>query len=155
MLAPVKTMSLPEKMSEIGPKPLMSIGRAIQLLPECFFYADNCINGQKGLAGGVLVAGGNDQIQGGIGQDEIYGNGGNDLLIGDSGDDKLYGDNENDCIYGGDGNDLVSGGNGDDDLTGGFGADEFICGSGQNDIVHDFNKSEGDTVIDDCEMIHS
>ena len=26
---------------------------------------------------------------------------------------------------------------------------------GQNDIVHDFNKSEGDTVIDDCEMIHS
>jgi hypothetical protein len=41
MLAPVKTMSLPEKMSEIGPKPLMSIGRGYSTLTRMLLMPSN------------------------------------------------------------------------------------------------------------------
>ena len=47
---------------------------------------------------------------------------------------------------------IVYGGNGNDDLVGGPGADLFDCGPGR-DIVKDFNATEGDVHLANCEMI--
>ena len=56
---------------------------------------------------------------------------------------------------GGNSNDtLASSGNCNDELTGGAGADKFMCGGG-NDLVKDFNSTEGDILLDkqNCEKI--
>jgi hypothetical protein len=50
-------------------------------------------------------------------------------------------------LYGGDGNDRLFGGEGGDQLAGGDGADIFYCGLGIDEIK-DFNRSEGDKIID-------
>jgi Ca2+-binding RTX toxin-like protein len=42
------------------------------------------------------------------------------------------------------------GGDGNDELTGGKGADSFNCGAG-NDQITNFNRSEGDKKMNDCE----
>jgi uncharacterized protein YegL len=65
--------------------------------------------------------GGNDILNGGAGNDILYGQGGNDILIGGAGDDILYG---------------------------GTGADTFVWQKGDvgNDVIKDFNVSEGDRI---------
>lgn len=53
-------------------------------------------------------------------------------------------------MWGGKGNDDLKGGKGNDVMWGGSGADHFDCGSG-DDIIMDFNPSEGDTKESNCE----
>jgi len=86
---------------------------------------------------------GNDIIQGGMGSDQIFGNAGNDILVGGIDDDYLVGNDGNDKLYGSEGDDI---------LVGGAGADYFDCGEG-TDVVIDFNLSENDDNVGDCEEI--
>jgi Ca2+-binding RTX toxin-like protein len=86
---------------------------------------------------------GNDILQGGIGSDQIFGREGDDVLIGGIDDDYLVGDEGNDQIYGSEGDDI---------LIGNSGADYFDCGEG-TDVTIDFNVSEGDDNVGDCEEI--
>ncbi|MFC3396438.1 Ig-like domain-containing protein [Brenneria rubrifaciens] len=83
--------------------------------------------------------GGNDTLNGGKGNDILFGQGGNDTLLGGTG---------NDLLYGGDGDDVLIGGPGSDVLVGGAGADTFNWQSGDigNDLIRDFNASEGDKI---------
>ena len=58
-------------------------------------------------------------------------------------------------VSSGSGNDILSSnGDCDDEFSGGSGADKFTCGMGK-DIITDFNKEEGDTIVDskNCESI--
>ena len=58
-------------------------------------------------------------------------------------------------VISGSGNDILSSnGDCDDEFSGGSGADKFTCGMGK-DIITDFNKEEGDTIVDpkNCESI--
>ncbi len=52
----------------------------------------------------------------------------------------------------GPGNDKIYAENADDKLVVGPGADLFDCGPG-NDVVKDFNATEGDVHLANCEMI--
>ena len=61
----------------------------------------------------------------------------NNYLIGHRGSNELSG---------GAGSDVLDGRNGDDILTGGVGADYFIISEGQ-DVITDFNPSEGDQIV--------
>ncbi|WP_146029760.1 Ig-like domain-containing protein, partial [Stutzerimonas stutzeri] len=65
--------------------------------------------------------------------------GGNDILNGGAGNDILYGQGGNDILIGGEGNDI---------LYGGTGADTFVWKAGDigNDVIKDFNASEGDRI---------
>lgn len=67
-------------------------------------------------------------------------------------DDFIYGDDGDDTIYGQDGSDHISGGDDNDELVGGPGANFFDCGSGL-DVVKDFNATEGDVYMPNCEII--
>ncbi|WP_256588811.1 immunoglobulin-like domain-containing protein, partial [Pseudomonas sp. HMWF021] len=82
---------------------------------------------------------GNDTLLGGAGNDILFGSGGNDLLDGGKG---------NDILLGGTGNDTLIGGQGNDILIGGSGADTFVWKAGDtgNDVIKDFNASEGDRI---------
>ncbi|RON83260.1 LapA family giant adhesin [Pseudomonas fluorescens] len=82
---------------------------------------------------------GNDTLLGGAGNDILFGSGGNDLLDGGKG---------NDILLGGTGNDTLIGGKGNDTLIGGSGADTFVWKAGDtgNDVIKDFNASEGDRI---------
>ncbi|WP_418949300.1 immunoglobulin-like domain-containing protein, partial [Pseudomonas fulva] len=82
---------------------------------------------------------GNDILSGGNGNDILFGQGGNDILDGGKG---------NDILLGGSGNDTLIGGPGDDILIGGSGADTFVWKAGDygNDVIKDFNRSEGDRI---------
>jgi uncharacterized protein YegL len=82
---------------------------------------------------------GNDTLLGGAGNDILFGSGGNDVLDGGKGHDILLGGTGNDTLIGGQGNDI---------LIGGSGADTFIWKSGDtgNDVIKDFNASEGDRI---------
>ncbi len=93
-----------------------------------------------------------DFIYGDYGNDTIYGQDGSDHLSGGPGNDVIYGGNGGDFIQGGEGDDKIYGGDGNDDLVGGPGADLFDCGPGM-DIVKDFNATEGDVHLANCEMI--
>jgi len=94
-----------------------------------------------------------DFIYGDYGNDTIYGQDGSDHLSGGPGNDIIYGGNGGDYIQGGEGNDKIYGGDGDDKLVGGPGADFFDCGAGL-DVVKDFNATEGDVHLSNCEIIH-
>jgi len=82
---------------------------------------------------------GNDTLLGGAGNDILFGGGGNDVLDGGKG---------NDILLGGTGNDTLIGGPGNDILIGGSGADTFVWKAGDtgNDVIKDFNASEGDRI---------
>ena len=64
------------------------------------------------------------------------------------GNDRLEGGNGNDTLLGDSGNDILLGGAGNDTLTGGTGADSFVWQAGHrgNDVITDFNASEGDRI---------
>jgi hypothetical protein len=94
-----------------------------------------------------------DFIYGDYGNDTIYGQDGSDHLSGGPGNDIIYGGNGGDYIQGGEGDDKIYGGDGDDKLVGGPGADFFDCGPGL-DVVKDFNATEGDVHLANCEIIH-
>ena len=59
---------------------------------------------------------------------------------------------DDDYLIGNEGNDKLYGSEGDDILVGGHGADYFDCGEG-TDVVIDFNISENDDNVGDCEEI--
>lgn len=71
---------------------------------------------------------------------------GEDLLQGTSGHEKLVGEKSDDVIVAGAGDDIVNGRSGDDTLTGGSGADFFVVSPGNN-VITDFNSSEGDRLV--------
>ncbi|WP_416357678.1 SwmB domain-containing protein [Aureimonas phyllosphaerae] len=110
----------------------------------------------RGGRGDDVVQGGrdNDQVFGDNGQDWVNGNKGADTVNGGMGDDTVHGGQDDDEVRGGQGDDFVFGdlGNdqvwgdlGNDTLSGGGGADTFrFAASSGNDIIVDFNQSEGD-----------
>jgi Ca2+-binding RTX toxin-like protein len=105
----------------------------------------------------ITAIGGNktqldDFIYGDNGNDMIYGQDGSDHLSGGDGNDIIYGGNGGDYIQGGHGDDKIYGGDGHDELVGGPGADFFDCGPGL-DVVKDFNATEGDVHLANCEII--
>ncbi|WP_339459961.1 beta strand repeat-containing protein, partial [Pseudomonas sp. EA_105y_Pfl2_R69] len=69
-------------------------------------------------------------------------------IIGGSASSTLTGGDGNDYIDGGAGNDILIGGEGDDILLGGSGADTFVWQAGHsgNDVIKDFNTTEGDRI---------
>ena len=77
-----------------------------------------------------------------------------ETLDGGAGDDILVGGDGEHILLGGEGNDTLVGGGGNDILTGGEGADLFVWHNGDqgtaatpaNDIVTDFNGTEGDSL---------
>lgn len=77
-----------------------------------------------------------------------------ETLDGGAGDDILVGGVGEHVLLGGEGNDTLVGGGGNDILTGGEGADLFVWHNGDqgtaatpaNDIVTDFNGTEGDSL---------
>ncbi|WP_433741254.1 tandem-95 repeat protein [Pseudomonas putida] len=91
---------------------------------------------------------GGDTLLGGAGNDIIFGQGGDDKLYGGTGNDILLGGTGNDLLDGGDGNDILLGGKGNDTLIGGLGGDTFVWKAGDtgNDVIKDFNASEGDRI---------
>jgi Ca2+-binding RTX toxin-like protein len=93
-----------------------------------------------------------DFIYGDNGNDTIYGQDGSDHLSGGDGNDIIYGGNGGDYIQGGAGDDKIYGGDGNDKLVGGPGADFFDCGPGL-DVVKDFNATEGDVHLANCDII--
>jgi len=93
-----------------------------------------------------------DFIYGDNGNDTNYGQDGSDHLSGGDGNDIIYGGNGGDYIQGGPGDDKIYGGDGNDELVGGPGADFFDCGPGL-DVVKDFNATEGDVHLANCEII--
>lgn len=93
-----------------------------------------------------------DFIYGDNGDDTIYGQDGSDHLSRGDGNDIIYGGNGGDYIQGGPGNDKIYGGDGNDELVGGPGADRFDCLPGL-DVVKDFNATEGDVRLSNCEII--
>jgi Ca2+-binding RTX toxin-like protein len=93
-------------------------------------------------------------IYGDYGNDEIQGSDRSDHLSGGPGSDVIYGNNGGDFIQGGPGFDSLYGGEGNDVLSGGEGADYFDCGPGR-DGVDDFNPSEGDFALDNCEVLEN
>ena len=73
----------------------------------------------------------------------------NDSIIidGGQGSDTIWGSDANETIYGGDGNDYLFGGAGSNLLSGGNGADTFqFLILETNDVIKDFNLSEGDRI---------
>jgi Ca2+-binding RTX toxin-like protein len=93
-------------------------------------------------------------IYGDYGNDEIQGSTVSDHLSGGPGSDVIYGMDGGDFIEGGTGVDSLYGLAGDDVLIGGEAADYFDCGSG-NDSVDDFDPSEGDFALDNCEVLQN
>ena len=81
----------------------------------------------------------NDTIAGTYGDNQLEGGGGNDYISGLRG---------NDTIYGGAGNDQILGDDGSDIYIGGADADIFVVfrASDTQDIIRDFNPSEGDKI---------
>lgn len=132
-------------------------------------FGDDRITGTEsddiiiGLSGSDTISGGggNDKIQGNEDSDKLYGDEGNDILQGGMGSDQIFGREGDDVLVGGmdddylvgeGGNDKIYGSEGDDILIGGPGADYFDCGEG-TDVVIDFNISENDDNVGDCEEI--
>jgi Ca2+-binding RTX toxin-like protein len=114
------------------------------------------------LEDNINAKGGDDVVMGHDGNDRIFGSAGDDLLQGNFGQDKIDGEGRNDVIIGGDADDILSGDDGNDKLfgvfgndimKGGSGADDFICGEGI-DTVLDYNPGQGDTLSNDCEVVH-
>lgn len=122
----------------------------------------NDVNGNQGqdtivghsTVGDWLLGGqGNDTIDAHLstGANILNGNLGNDRVFGGAGPDTLRGGQGDDVIVGGAGNDWLSGDLGSDTLTGGAGADVFHSSlSAGQDVVTDFNASEGDRVLVDA-----
>lgn len=110
----------------------------------------------------IYAKGGDDIVMGNDLDDRIFGGAGDDLLQGNFGGDKIDGEGRNDVIIGGDADDILSGGDGNDKLfgvfgndilKGGEGANDFICGEGI-DTVLDYDPGQGDTLSNDCEVVH-
>ena len=79
----------------------------------------------------------------------LVGSDDNDTLNGYGGYDYLVGNAGNDTLYGGDGFDNLEGGVGSDVYYGGAGADYFMIdayNAGDEDVIADFNSSEGDLI---------
>jgi Ca2+-binding RTX toxin-like protein len=91
---------------------------------------------------------------GDYGNDEIHGSYRSDHLSGGPGSDVIYGNDGGDYIEGGPGIDSLYGGAGNDVLSGGEGADYFDCGPGR-DSIDDFDTSEGDYALNNCEVIEN
>ncbi|MCA0421974.1 MAG: M10 family metallopeptidase C-terminal domain-containing protein [Proteobacteria bacterium] len=98
---------------------------------------------------------GADRLYGGTGDDIVICGFGDDVAFGESGHDTLFGEYGNDTLVGGDGNDTIFGQDGGDFLIGSGGADNLVGGANNDifyfdnptdaaDLVHDFNRLEGD-----------
>ncbi len=68
-------------------------------------------------------------------------------IVGEAGADTLAGTAQADVLHGLAGDDRITGGLGDDEMFGGLGADTFVYAFGDgNDVVYDFNLTEGDII---------
>lgn len=95
----------------------------------------------------VVKTGSNTVVGGNAGGNELTGGSGRDNLAGFSGNDILTGGANHDSLSGYDGDDVLNGGLGADEMSGGTGADRFVFADvSDKDLVHDFNRPEGDKV---------
>lgn len=67
-------------------------------------------------------------------------------ITGSDGHDRILGNKKSNELRGGKGDDILDGRGGKDILTGGPGADFFIISTGE-DLITDFNPSEGDQIV--------
>ncbi|QTF57223.1 retention module-containing protein [Stutzerimonas frequens] len=106
------------------------------------------INDQGSSAITVIGGSASSSHTGAAGNDYLSGGAGDDLLYGLQGNDTLGGGTGNDLLVGGAGDDILIGGLGNDQLNGGGGADTFAWKAGDlgNDVIKDFNASEGDRI---------
>ncbi|WP_272888555.1 cadherin-like domain-containing protein, partial [Stutzerimonas stutzeri] len=106
------------------------------------------INDQGSSAITVIGGSASSSHTGAAGNDYLSGGAGDDLLYGLQGNDTLDGGTGNDLLVGGAGDDILIGGLGNDQLNGGGGADTFVWKAGDmgNDVIKDFNTSEGDRI---------
>ena len=88
----------------------------------------------------------NNHMMGNAGDNRLEGADGDDRLLGMHGDDLVLGEDGDDFLHGGYGDDTLVGGDGTDLLTGHAGADTFVGTQGQN-VVLDFDLSEGDRLV--------
>ncbi|QOZ27749.1 hypothetical protein XH93_32150 [Bradyrhizobium sp. CCBAU 51753] len=81
-------------------------------------------------------------------EDLLYSGTFNFTGTGNAADNLIRGGTGNDLLYGGAGNDTLIGGWGGDELTGGSGADHFVFTTTNDgvDLIHDFNRAEGDKI---------
>lgn len=94
-----------------------------------------------GFMGNALA----NNVVGNVGNNQIHGEGGNDRLFGGLGQDFLTGGDGDDYLHGGSGEDTLMGGSGNDTLSGRQGSDLFVASTGNN-LVDDFNFTQGDTL---------
>lgn len=89
-------------------------------------------------------AGGNDNVDFGLGNNVVWGGDGGDTLEGDdnadtiiggAGGDSINGDEGNDLIYGGQGDDTIDGSSNDDTIYGGEG-DDTLLGNWSEDYIY-------------------
>ncbi|WP_425052167.1 hypothetical protein [Psychromarinibacter sp. S121] len=102
---------------------------------------------------GEIDAVGNDMrnhMMGNAADNRLEGAGGNDRMLGMHGDDIVLGEAGDDFLHGGYGDDTLVGGEGSDLLTGHAGADTFVGTEGEN-VVLDFDLSEGDRLVFNCD----
>jgi Ca2+-binding RTX toxin-like protein len=147
----------------IGDNSILALTRGTQfddlLISDMTISNNNNQTDQMGIAG---ATGTEERSQGVMGEftygdygnDEIQGSNGSDHLSGGPGEDVIYGYDGGDYIEGGPGIDSLYGGAGNDVLSGGEGADYFDCGAGR-DTIDDFNSTEGDFALDNCEILEN
>jgi trimeric autotransporter adhesin len=95
--------------------------------------------------GGINVnaGGGDDTILIATGNNRINGEAGNDTLSGGAGNDTILGGIGNDSIKGGNGNNTIVGGAGNDSLSGDGGVNTYYLNKGDgNDVVTDLNMTQ-------------
>ena len=145
-----------------GDNSILALTRGTQfddLLISNMTISSNNQTDQMGIAG---ATGTEERSQGAMGEfiygdygnDEVQGSNGSDHLSGGPGNDVIYGYDGGDYIEGGPGIDSLYGGAGNDVLSGGGGADYFDCGPGR-DSVDDFNSTEGDFALSNCEILEN
>ena len=84
----------------------------------------------------IVVAGGDDRVDGGGGNDRICTGGGDDQIAGGTGSDRVDAGPGADSVEGGNGSDWVIGGIGRDSLIGNRGNDQLFGGAGDRDFVN-------------------
>ena len=120
------------------------------------FGGDDYLHGSANHNDNIMAGNGNYKIYNYKGDDLIHGDNGSDLLSGGRGGDTLNGGNGNDSLYGAIGNDSLEGGAGDDllmagpgtnTLSGGEGSDRFALLKNADNLIVDFDPSEGDRLL--------
>ncbi|MBI3903964.1 MAG: putative Ig domain-containing protein [Nitrosomonadales bacterium] len=107
-----------------------------------------------GNGSNILVAdGGGNTLVAGAGNDTLSATGGGNTLAAGAGNDTLIADGAGNTLLGGAGDDSLQGGSGNDSLEGDSGNDTLAGGAGND--VYVFNRSDGQDVIDNTDLLNA